>query len=402
MKKEFLANAIANIGDGYVEEFAHTKKRKKRAAIFRSIGAVGVAAALALIIGLNANRRSAEPDYSYLPKITFGDYSQNPMGGNIGRTGLISKDRPPVWNESMKIKTMPVYMSESTEPNHEKMLAYIKSAAAALGISENGLVIDDRYDGRKEWVQEELEKYVPSEVYPTFDSLRRWIWSEYEIIATAGDTELRLTTDYRLMVSFGLMPKDGIELPSEYDFSADAPKAEREKALSYLAERFKELTGYERYTTYPERGGYKISRASDNSDASKITNSDLDASYFSIVEYEGKYMLCSMIIYSSAGLNKLGDYPIISADEAEKVLKSDRFEAESRMPEDAEILQIEMLYENWTGYTSVMPYYDFYVRSEDSDLSKDIIRCDLYRVPAIPSSFFEGVETGDYGTRAAN
>lgn len=401
MKKEFLANAIANIGDGYVEEFARVKKRKTIGKIFAGIGAVAAAAALVPVIWLNANKPFKDP-YRDLPKIIFEDYSQNPMGGNIGRTGLISKDRPPVWNESMKIKTMPVYMSESTEPNHEKMLAYIKSAAAALGISENGLVIDDRYDGYVVSEQEYWENYVPTEEYPTFDSLRRWFWSNYEIIATAGDIELRLRTDYTLVVSYGLMPKDGIELPAEYDFSEDAPKAEREKALSYLAERFKELTGYESYTTYPERGGYKISRAPDNSDVSKIIYSDLDAAYFSIVEYGGRYMLCSMIIYSPGGLNKLGDYPIISADEAEKVLKFDRYESDSRMPENAEILQVELIYENWVGYTAVMPYYDFYVRSEDSDLSNDIISCDVYRIPAVPSDFIEGVETGDYGKRADN
>lgn len=400
MRKEFLANAIANIGDEYVEEFARVKKRKTIRNVFTGIGAVGAAAALALVIGLNANKPFKDP-YSDLPKVSTADYASHPWGVNGSGYGWITKGVPTLWNESMMLETMPVYMSESTEPNHEKMLNYIKNAAAALGISEKELVIDDRYDQIKEEEEEDLANYEPSEEYPTFDSLRRWLWSEYSIVATAGDIELRLSTDYTLMVTFGLMPKDGIELPSEYNFSIDAPAAEHEKALNYLAERFKALTGYEDHKVSLKRN-YMISLAPDGSDASIITNTCLDKTFFSVVEEDGCHMLCSILVYSPAGLNKLGDYPILSVDEAKKELRSDRFSGEDRMPEDAEILQIEMTYVNWKGFTAVMPYYEFYVRSDETAFFEDGTVCKLYRIPAIPSSFLEDVETDDYGTRAAN
>ena len=391
MRKEFLANAIANIGDGYVEEFARVKKRKTIKNIFTGIGAVGAAAALVLVIGLNANKPFKNP-YSDLPKVSTADYASHSWGVNGTGHGFITKGVPALWNKSMNLETMPVYMSESTEPNHEKMLNYIKDAAAALGISENELVIDDRYDRIKEEEEEKLANYEPSEEYPTFDSLRRWLWSEYNIVATAGDVELRLTTDYSLLITFF---GQQIELPAEYNFSADATKAEHSEALRYLAERFKELTGYGDYTG--GNGFLQICKAADTDDI-RIVNGYLNTTNFNVVN--GK--LCDIMIHSAEGCNKLGDYPILSVDEAIKELRSDRFAEEDRMPEDAEILQTEMTYVNWRGFTAVMPYYEFYVRSDETDLSQDYIYCDLYRIPAIPSSFFEDVETDDFGIRADN
>lgn len=406
MKKEFLANAIGNIGDGYVEEFARVKRHNRLAAVFASIGAVGAAAALALFIGLNANR-AVEPDYTKLPKIAFEDYRNGgAMGGNIWRTGHVSDDLPPIFNENMKIKTMPVYMSESTEPNREKMLAYVRSAAAALGISESELVIEDNYDRCKKTEENNLAAYDPDAPddgkYDSFEPIHKMIWQGYQVTATAGDIELRLYSNYDLLITYGSSPEDGIELPAEYSFAEDAPAEEREKALGYLAERFKALTGYENSRLHADRAGYMINRAADGSAASEIVNGTLDTTLFQIAEEGGRYMLCGIIVHSPAGLTKLGDYPIISAEEAEQILKSDQFAEEQRMPENAEILQVELIYENWRGYTAVMPYYDFYVRSDDrySDPDSSVTVCDLYRVSAIPSSYLAGSETEDYGTRA--
>lgn len=391
MKKEFLANAIANIGDEYVEEFARVKKRKIIRNIFGIIGSVGVAAALVLVIGLNAKKPVID-DYSMLPKIALGDYHTEAKGGNTGRTGLISKDaEPPVWNESMDLKTMPVYMSESTEPNHEKMLNYIKNAAAALGISENELVINDNYDRIKENEEDNLALFEPTEKHPTFDPIHRMIWQQYYIRAKTNDIELLLYSNYRLLITF----EKPIELPAEYNFSEDATKAEHSEALRYLAERFKALTGYDDYT---EEGKYLHICEAAVSDELKIVNRYLNLTCFDVVD--GK--LVAMLIHSSAGCNKLEDYPIITAEEAEKLLKADSVEEELRMPEDAEILRIELRYENLTGYTAIIPYYDFYVRSDETDLSDETIVCDFYRISAVPSSFFDGTETGDYGTRAGD
>lgn len=382
MRKEFLANAIANIGDNYVEEFVRVKKRKTIRNIFGSIGAAGIAAALVLVIGLNA-----KDPYSGLPKIDLADYHTVAMGGNTGHTGLISKDEePPIW-ESMKLKTLPVYTSESTEPDHEKMLNYIKNKAAALGISESGLEIRDNYDSIKESEERNSALFTPTERQPSFEPIRCMMWQQYYISAKGNGIEIDLRSNYDLFVSF----EQPIELPGEFDFSENASKEEHSRALGYLAERFKALTGYDDYT---EEGKYlHIYKAADT-DELNIVNRYLDLTCFDVVN--GK--LVAILIHSSDGCNKLEDYPIITAGEAEKLLKADTVKEELRMPGDAEILRIELRYENLTGYTAIIPYYDFYVRSDETDLSDDTIVCDFYRISAVPSSFFEDTETGDYGT----
>lgn len=389
MNKEFLANAIGNIGDGYIEEFARVKKHRRLSKTFVGIGAVGIAAAVSLVIGLNVVKK---PNYNDLPKILFEDYHGVAMGGIYGNKTILSKNSTPIWNESMKIETMPVYMSGSAEPDHEKMLSFVKNAAAALDIPEDELEISDNYGSLMQNIEDNQAIWQPSEKFPSFDPIRKMILQTLTVNGKAKDIRLMLCSNYQLWVTFGSSPEDGLELPSGYDFSEDAPVEERERALNYLAERFKELTGYENYTVNPERG-YMISRADDGSDISKIVSGTLDFTTFEIVEHDGRYMLREISVQSPAGLEKLGDYPIISVDEAEKILRSVAYKDGKRLPEDAEILQTELAYENLTGYTAVFPYYNFYVRSDEpTDYEGDGIVCDKYSVPAIPSGFFEGAD----------
>lgn len=340
--------------------------------------------------------------YKDLPKISVNDIALNGMGGG-STTHLNYADleiRSP-WNGE-ELETMPVYISGSTEiPDLDKMYARVKEIAAALGISADKLEMTDNYSGHEDLsssieYQRELGKQAGAtdeEIEEVINRMIRSIMSMVSVEAYADGVHIHLDSAYAAQIRFD----EDIELPEGYNFTNSATDKERAEALDYLADRYKELTGYgdPMPGQYESGGGYVYD--TDGDLTQQIVNYWINTTQFQINEETGK--LGVIWVYTDAGCEKLADYPILTAAQAEAILKSNKYSDRDRMPADAKIVKTDLVYSNNAGSTAVMPYYKFYVEIENNPVFGNELTCDVYSIAAVPEEFID-IDATDYGVRA--
>ena len=342
--------------------------------------------------------------YKDLPKIYDADYGVRGFGGGSNSaTGLYywQLENTSPWNGE-ELETMPVYMSCSTEtPNLEKMYARVREVAAALGISEDELEITDTYynvmgilDKHREWAEE--EGLSEEEIEELLNRMFRSTMSMVQVTGKADDVTIGLNTAYAVHIDFG----EPIELPKGLIFTPDATDKEKTAVLDRLAERYKELTGYGKSAIKSEidvgNRGYIFKAEGDLTE--QVVNYSLNTTTF-VFDYDSGKTFDGIWIYTDDALEKLADYPVLTAEQALAILKSNRYSDNERMPADAKILKTELYYSNPAGATAVMPYYRFYIESANEDTGDFEVLCDVYTIAAVPEEFID-METKDYGARA--
>ncbi len=330
--------------------------------------------------------------YKDLPKITDSDYGQHVFGGAQKRNMYRSElEIVSPW-KGAELETMPVYMSNSINPDLDKMYARVKEIAAALGLSADTLEITDNYDSQMEKIEEHRELMrgwgkTEEEIDQALKHMINSTFSNIYVTAAADGVEIRLNTAFCANITFA---EDII--PEEYNFSKDATAEEKEELLNYLADKYKDLLQY----------GKPMPGKTDSMVDFSIFDSDGDITQ-QIVNYwinHADFISENEIwLYSDGGCEKLGDYPILTAAQAEAILKSNKYDDNFRMPADAVILKTDIEYLNFQGRTAVMPYYEFYVETADEPYDDHDIVCDIYTIPAVPEEFID-METEDYGNHA--
>ncbi|MCH5204156.1 MAG: hypothetical protein J1F03_05365 [Oscillospiraceae bacterium] len=329
-------------------------------------------------------------EYSYLPVISFK--GRVTLGGKGGGTleSLYSSELEisSPWNGA-DLKTMPVYMSGSTEtPDLDRMYARVKEIAAVLGIPENSLTITDTYEDLTSSIEQQrkLAKEAgatPEEIEALVDRMLRYMNSMTYVQAEAEGISIYLNSAYAAQILFS----DPVELPEVYNFTSNATTAERDEALSYLAEEYKELTGYADPMPGQSRFYGDYVYEADGELKEQIVNYWINTTHFSFSESSDN--LDVIWIYSDSALKKLDDYPILTAGQAEAILKSNKYDDDNRMPADTKIVKTDIVYENTPGSTAVMPYYAFYAATDiEPDGDYDII-CEVYKISAIPEEFID-------------
>ena len=343
--------------------------------------------------------------YKDLPKISDADYGVRGMGGSGGSGGvstwgmhLWQLENGGPWNGE-ELETMPVYMSRSTEtPDLDRMYARVREIAAALGISADELEFKDDYTDMTKVVERHrqlMEEAGASEdeIEEELNRIIRSSMSQVYVQAENDRVNIYLNTGYDAQIYF----YEPVELPEGYNFSNDAAADEKAAALGYLADRYKELTGYSApIALRPEDFGTYIYET-DGELTREIVNYWINQTMFRFDEVNGK--LSSIWIYTDGSLEKLADYPVLTAEQALAVLKSNRYSDDERMPADAKILKTELYYSNAPGFTAVMPYYRFFIESSNDNLGDFEIVCDVYTIAAVPEEFID-IDTKDYGVRA--
>ena len=339
--------------------------------------------------------------YKDLPKISDADYGVRGSGGTCATDWLYSwelEDTSP-W-KGAELETMPVYMSSSTEiPDLEKMYARVKEIAAALGISADELKITDDYMDMADTVERHrkiMEEAGASEeeIEELLNHIMRSSMSQVYVQAENDKVRISLNMNCSVQILFN----EPVELPEGYNFSNNATADEKAAALGYLADKYKALTGYGAPLAVRSGGNYGSYIYETDGDLTReIVNYWINNTQFHIDEESGK--LSVIWIYTDGALEKLADYPILTAAQAEAILKSNKYSDDNRMPADTKIVKTELMYFNASGATVVMPYYKFYVETDQYPLNDYDVVCDVYTIAAVPEEFID-METKDYGVRA--
>lgn len=310
------------------------------------------------------------------------------------------------WSEETELTSLPVFKNRSPDTyagfipagirclTKEQLTPMLDNTVQALGVTVQNSGFD--YINWDTGENEDLPVYLAAECSGEAYGL--------DMI------DVTVYADSDINVSF----LDCLKLPDEY-MIADPDNDQREKILSYLADRFKNLLQFENPVLIAENdkySGYKVYNGSEDIVESIVNYNLANASF--IFDEEGLYkiQLRNLLCIS----DYMGDYPVISLERARELLLSgsylksfpDSFLKGGAIKEE-DIAKAELIYLNASDDEYFKPYYRFYVEldppfpewKEDETLYGDVY------VPAVEykyilSSEDEHILTPDYSGTAVN
>lgn len=352
-------------------------------------------------------------EYENLPKVSNKDFGVRGGGNWITQVGLykvielgepVELESHSPWSIDAELTTLPVYLSNSTTPDVDKIRERVINTAAILGIPEDELEIKNRGlngVGDLGSYREILEQQGLSEeeIEAELERVSRYSGAQSSIEGKSSNVTICCYTAGELVLWFK-EPCPG--LPDGCSLDKDATPEEMIAAAEYIAEEYKELLGFKnpkiaRYYDGIDEYNYYVYEGEGDLEA-QIINYRLNYASF-VQDFETPNSLGILRRQTMDNLEKLGDYPVYTAQQALWVMSSDRVPEEVRIPEGAEIVKVELEYENYVGYTAVIPYYEFVVKTDEIDDYSGELIYRHYKIPAVPEQFLD-MDIADYGVRA--
>lgn len=433
---EALYSVIGEIRAEYIPD---TDKKKKASPL--KWAAIGSFAAAAAVVGFFAVRGMGVVDFSKVneweeyriyPEVSYRDsvivdepqkipYQSNEymaVSAGSDRWYDLSQDWGNPWSEELapQLTKLPVFKdlafygeSQYMPPHYyteEQMREMAEKTATALGV----IIIDTvcQYEGNLDYPavsfnDEELPWYLEA-------ICDGWEYGAEKIT-------LKVYGGGSISISFG----EGIDerylwLPDEYDFLYESSDDSRvEEALGYLADKFKNLLQFENpcisVCTYKYDSVYRTMGRAD-----KIFNRSDDIVQ-SILNYNLAYARFESYPLSESSFNNgsktitlynslvsaeyLGDYPVISPEEAKELLLNEGYYVymptgyfkSSKTIAPEKIVKTELVYDQTdTGY--FIPYYNIYVE-KDKESENGYKKYLCVKVSAIREEYFEAPVQND-------
>lgn len=376
-----LLNAMENVEDKHV--LAAENPRKKRRLIIPVLSAAAAAVIAVTAVGIvNSNRA---PQYNdSLPKIETA-ISAGGMGFE-GYSSLEEAENGNPWRESMKLKTLPVYRTDFFEPDHELMMTKLESAANAIGEDLSSMEIKDSVlteEKQREIAEEFRSKGAPDEEIQYI--LRGMATQGGQLYASNEDMYMTVRHDYS--ISFVYKDGYGIKIPDEY-LAAAPEKGKLERMADYVFENLGEIIGIKDPVRIPY-GYYDPDDSIMFCGGGANYEEQLYGFNFKKVQMSfdmNENKLRVMHIYTDDGLEKLGDYPLISVKEAQKLLVNGNYlssQTNYAPTSDDPIGKVELKYLAGSGYEFAIPYYRFLVAVDQGDG----VTYTAYYVPAVRGEY---------------
>lgn len=393
MKKENLSDALNLISDDILNETDTVRKVNKRYKTMR-IARACVAACLALAITATAillypkfnenSIKKPEPDNHNLPKL---EISQN-FAGAMGFEAYMAHDISELvnanpWYDGCEITTLPVYkntlnvdkIGKITNIDNDKMNSFILDIAKRYGLKEN-----------------EIEITRDSRAYT--DSL----------FVKAENFEIRVDPELTATIEFD----PAVSLPDEYNFTYYNSSYEDMFATAkYFKSEYSNLINFKKPQINITRGDYNIydqqSYSVEFFDSSGDLVQDIINYNFNQVAFycDDDGNMDMIRVFSPDLSEKIGDYPIITADEAEELLAKGNFisSVPSHYKMNIEnVRKIELVYGNiyWLDKT-YMPYYKFYIELPELEnrFGHGLKHYGAYYVPAVKSEYISNMPMWD-------
>ena len=306
------------------------------------------------------------------------------------------------WNEEMELSTLPVFRNPITYTtkhhiltgaDFDKMRAFLLEIAGRLGIDEDSLTITDNAPDEDE-IQKSREKMeiagtsVPDEYYaPTM------------LIGNSDGIQIEVDAFLTADISF----EPAVSLPDSLEFSHYASYEQISAVAEYLLETYPALIGAENPQTNISGGEYDLYRRqkysisffdADGTDTDRILHYNFNETAFSCDD-DGKLFLARV---SRPDLSdKIGDYPIISAEQAEELLLNGNYltSVPYELPGAGYIKKAELIYRTGTQESCYMPYYRFYVELPEESAEDGMKTYGAYYVPAVSGEYLASMPVWD-------
>lgn len=384
MRAEKFFDAMSELDTKYVDEALNYKKENKnnnKKPVLLRWCATAACAALAVFAGT----RMVPQEGNALPMLTLPDMESGGMGFEAWTGYDIAEwNNGNPWSETMEFSTLPVYRNGSYDP-----------AGMPVGLTP-------------EEMQERLEYYTAALGMDGYD-----VETAQELLTARADGwSIVVYADGMAEVWF----EDGLALPEEYSFAfSGSTEEEAKQALDYLSQEYAGLLGF----SQPKQilsGSYL-----------SWEDCDENGNAVAVVEYEWEYMLYDAagddledilnynynwlkfypdvssgklsLIRISDGLScaeKLGDYPVISAEEAYELLLNGNYitSVPYAITETGPVATVELVYRSGRTEETFLPYYRFYAalpQQRDNGLTD----YGAYYVPAVKAEYIANMPVWD-------
>ena len=390
MKKENFSEALGGIDLKYVDEAEAYRRPRARKRHYLS---KALAAAACLALAVYAVARFAAENSPAAPTVDPNLPVLDILSDNYGSLGVVAMYADDFseylcgnpWSEDMGLTTLPVYANAvhhaSYEQNRvplnadsEAMYALLDEVISALGHDADGFEVTESYENTMPWT-DGGEDYLSS------------------ITAESDEAYISVDASLAAYISF----KTPVELPVDFDSASPEQCAAAGESVSEL---FAGLLGFDNpqvsvsggSVNYNGERGYSVCVYDAGADgAETVVNYNLRSAELSPSEDGG---LGGIRLYRRDLSQKVGDYPLISVDEARELLLNG-----GELPDTLETLSgddivgVELIYKANEYDEYFVPYYRFWLREENESVIEaldGLAAFTWYCVPAIDPQYIEG------------
>ena len=330
MKETAVSRAASYFSDALLSETDALRKKRQRR---RSVYSIYIAVAACLVLLLSA----ALLLHKTLPPLTVGDFfaegEGDGMGGRYAESADALTDGNP-WTPDTVFSSLPVYAHCAF--SEEERLSLLRDTAKRLSLPDGDITADAFFTVLKT------------------DTATVSVYAE-------GDITIQFT------------PKRRLSALSDYAYGCTAAQATA--CIEPLKEAFFGLLGMKKphavleggeYDFFAKPMGYTVAfYDAAGSEKQQFLRFQLHRTYLYPTEEGGGIDLVRIYAYDRA--EKVGDYPIISLDEATALLQNGNFitAVGDDLPETLAPEKVALVYRTSHADSHYMPYYCFTVRLRD-------------------------------------
>ena len=290
------------------------------------------------------------------------------------------------WTESLALETLPVFTNplyeEGAVTDYTAMEALLQELAGRLGLDPDALAV------------------TRTEALAGFPA-------SAEVSAAAEGITIEVNAALEAEISFD--PE--LPLPDGCHFTYDASYEDMETVAAYLLQQYGELLDMASPRRNLQGGDYDIYRRqkyelSFYEGTGDPTSQILQYNFGRVTFFCGNGGgLSSLRGFRPVPTEKLGDYPLLSVEEAEALLEEGHYltTVPLEMPGLSYVAKVELIYRAGSSEPTYLPYYRFYVElpgwerlEPDGSVATDGIKTyGAYYVPAVDSAYLEALPVWD-------
>lgn len=397
MNAQHISDALNQLDDDLLDGAnALRSGQKRRAGRPLWLGAAAcLALAAAVGVGLpHPGRDLPRTDTADLPKLPLSEEITHP--GGMGYEGYLAYDVSELvsgtpWRETDNFQTLPVYRNPVVYDAAGAPVANIDLEA----MEARALEVADRLG-----VEVEILDAAPSEeeaaaVREKLGEIPAGYFDPKEVTAVGAGVEITVGAGLTAEIVFA----PALELPEGYNFGCYAPYGDMKEVSDYLLGQYRALLAMDDPQMEPTGGDYNIYgdqthqiTAYDGAgdETRRLVNYSFNSASFSCNE-EGKLWIIRL---DRADLSqKVGDYPVITAQEAEKLLGKGKYitNVPYELPGVEYVRDVELLYRSGRREEYFMPYYRFLVELPEETRENGLNTYGAYYVPAVEEAYLTGL-----------
>ena len=403
---DILLDAIGDISEKLIPELSERKKKHRiMRSVFVTAGVCAAVIACAVFlpkiiekgsdISYNHHSQTFEREEKTGSEIIDPEITP---GGTMGFEGIMAYDISEIengnpWTEETDITELPVFRNLSyTGDAYDEFDVYLTEDQMRDIAQKTAKAINaDITEITVYLVKDSTGSVYPEDIMNGVYSLEAKCSGDVYCIFVEGDGTVGIWYN-----------DEGVKLPSKYSFTYEnTTDLEAKSTLDYLAKKYSPLLGYDNpvpftfadrtYDGAESRAYYVYNGTGDitqdilNYNLSYADFGPNDDGWLGVIWINNYYSSCEYI----------GDYPIISKDEAQKSLLNGHYY--SSVPEDHlnegkisenDIAKAELIYSH-NGEEFYQPYYKFYVELNVSDFNaaEGLKNFGIFYVPAVSGEY---------------